>query len=61
MILQTHITDTIEPFSLAIFTRVLGYTSDQTHAMIERVKNDLAKTEAHLFMDVYFIWGRKPE
>ncbi|KIW87014.1 uncharacterized protein Z519_12311 [Cladophialophora bantiana CBS 173.52] len=51
--------DSVEPFSLALFTRVLGYTVDETKIMIAKVKNDLHNPKLHSYLHFHFVWGRK--
>jgi hypothetical protein len=53
--------DGVEPYALAMFTRVLGRSLDETHVMIGRVKRELADPTLHLYTDKYVIYGRKPE
>ena len=52
--------DTVEPATLALFTRVLQYSADQASIIVARVKNDLQNRAAHAWVLVYFVWGRKP-
>lgn len=58
---QAHTLDAVEPFTLALFTRALGYSAEEAHATIARVKNDVRNPNAHLYVPFFFIWGRKPE
>ncbi|EXJ65684.1 uncharacterized protein A1O5_11211 [Cladophialophora psammophila CBS 110553] len=57
---RAQFVDAVEPFTLAIFTRVLGYTIDQALVTIERVKQDLINPNLHLYVDYHFVWGKKP-
>lgn len=45
---------------MAIYTRALGYTAEETQAVIARVQKDIQKTEAHLYLCYFFLWGQKP-
>ena len=51
--------NSVEPFSLALFSRVLGYTIDEIKIICARVKNDLVNPKLHSYMNYHFIWGRK--
>lgn len=51
--------DAVEPFTLALFTRVLGYSSDQAKVTIERVKQDLLNPKVHLYGHYHFVWGKR--
>jgi hypothetical protein len=53
--------DAVEPYTLAMFTRILGRSLDETHVFMGRVKRELADPTLHLYTDKYFIYGRKPE
>ncbi|KAL1963736.1 hypothetical protein VTN77DRAFT_7802 [Rasamsonia byssochlamydoides] len=53
--------EAVEPFSLAIFTRVLKWTPEATRELMERVKADLCNPRLHLYSRFHFVYGRKPE
>ncbi|KEF53334.1 uncharacterized protein A1O9_10782 [Exophiala aquamarina CBS 119918] len=53
--------DSVEPFSLALFTRMLEYTADETMTIIARVKNDLVNPKLHTYLHFHFVWGRKAD
>ncbi|KAK5042937.1 hypothetical protein LTR84_011993 [Exophiala bonariae] len=55
-----HCANSAEPYTLALFTRVLGYSAEEVHAILERVKIELRNPRAHLYIPLYFVWGRKP-
>ena len=51
--------DAVEPFTLALFTRVLGYSADEAKIVIARVKRDLVNPKLHMYVHFHFVWGRK--
>ncbi|KAK5196120.1 hypothetical protein LTR99_008071 [Exophiala xenobiotica] len=51
--------DAVEPFTLALFTRVLGYSADEAKIIIARVKKDLVNPKLHMYVHFHFVWGRK--
>lgn len=53
--------DAVEPFTMALYTRVMSYSLDQTRIVIEGVKRDLKDPKLHLYVNYHFVWGRKPE
>jgi SAM-dependent methyltransferase len=55
-----HFLDSVEPFSLALFTRVLGYTVEQTKELVVKVKKELVDPTLHGYFNFHFIWGRRP-
>jgi len=53
--------DGVESYTLAPFTRVLGYSLQETRLLMERVKRELTDPKLHLYSAHYIIYGRKPE
>lgn len=51
--------DAVEPFTLALFTRVLGYSLEQAQVLIEAVKREISDPKLHLYNTHHFIYGRK--
>jgi len=51
----------LEALSLALFTRVLGWSIEEVMAFLPSVRQDIKRKEMHLLLDVYVIWGQKPE
>jgi hypothetical protein len=52
--------DAVEPFTLALYTRVLGYSPEEAQIVVARVKQDLRNRQHHLWAPFHYIWGRKP-
>ncbi|KAL1845486.1 hypothetical protein Plec18167_001433 [Paecilomyces lecythidis] len=50
----------IDSYTPGIFSRVLGWSHDEIEVFIAKVKNDLKNPSIHLYLPVYFVWGRKP-
>ncbi|KIW77709.1 hypothetical protein Z517_07542 [Fonsecaea pedrosoi CBS 271.37] len=57
---RAQFVDAVEPFTLAMFTRILGYSIDQALVTIQRVKQDLINPRLHLYVHFHFVWGKKP-
>ncbi|EED14088.1 conserved hypothetical protein [Talaromyces stipitatus ATCC 10500] len=55
-----HCFEALEAFTLAPFTRVLGWSSDEMRQLMERVKVELSSARNHLYVVIHFIHGRKP-
>ncbi|KAH8175553.1 methyltransferase domain-containing protein [Sarocladium implicatum] len=51
----------IASYTPAIFSRVLGWEEAEIQVLMAKAKNDLKNSAIHLYLPVYFIWGRKPE
>lgn len=52
--------EAVEPFTLELYTKVLGYSYEQAQAVIALVKGDLTNRSAHLYVKFFFTYGRKP-
>jgi hypothetical protein len=57
---QEHMVACVEPFTLGLFTRVLGWSHDKTQVMMEGVKDDFRKRKGCLYTASHFVYGRKP-
>ena len=60
MYYRVQFVEAIEPFSLALYTRVLGYSIEQTQVIMANVLNDLKNPKLHLYVNFHFAYGRKP-
>lgn len=52
--------EVVEPYTLALFTRVLGYTYQDAHDYMEKVRGELVSNKFHLYVLFHFIYGQKP-
>jgi hypothetical protein len=43
-----------------VFTNLLGWTSDESHALVKRAQEDLMAQRAHYFMKSTVIYAKKP-
>ena len=50
----------LEGFSLALFTRVLGWSPDEVQILLTKVRKDLSDSHIHAQNDMHIVWGRKP-
>lgn len=55
-----HCFEALEAFTLAPFTRVLGWTADEMRQLMEGVKSELSSAQNHLYVMIHFVHGRKP-
>lgn len=53
--------DAVEPFTLAIFTRALGWSNERAQALMAGVRKELRDHRNHLYVLVHFIYGSKPK
>lgn len=50
----------VDSYSLAVFTRVLGWSNERTQLLLAGVKNDLRNRKTHFYTASHFVYGRKP-
>ncbi|KAL0937983.1 uncharacterized protein CTRU02_207714 [Colletotrichum truncatum] len=50
----------LEGLTLALFTRFLGWTSQETLAFCAEVRASLKDTRVHAYLPIYIVYGRKP-
>ena len=50
----------VEAYSLALFTRVLGWTYERTQVFFIGVRSDLKNPKVHSYCNLYVVYGRKP-
>ncbi|KFY08459.1 hypothetical protein V492_06211, partial [Pseudogymnoascus sp. VKM F-4246] len=48
-------------FSLAYFSRVLGWSTEEIELYLVDVRKSLADKDVHAYHRIYVVWGRKPE
>lgn len=53
--------DSVEAYSLALFTRVLGWELSRVHLFLALVRQELKDVKDHLYILTYVIYGRKPQ
>ncbi len=58
---RLHMLDAVEPYSLALFTRTLGWSLDDTLELIDHAREDFANPKNNLYSYFHFVFGRKPE
>lgn len=57
---REHIIASVEPFTLALFTRVLGWSKDRTQVLMACVKDEFRNRSNHFYTASHFVYGRKP-
>jgi SAM-dependent methyltransferase len=50
----------VESYSLALFTRVLGWSNHQTQVFLAGVRRDLRNPQVHTYCNLHIVYGRKP-
>ncbi|KAJ5124551.1 uncharacterized protein N7515_008376 [Penicillium bovifimosum] len=50
----------VESYSLALFTRVLGWSNNDTQVFLAGVRRDLKNPAVHTYCNLHVVYGRKP-
>ncbi|KAF2817315.1 S-adenosyl-L-methionine-dependent methyltransferase [Mytilinidion resinicola] len=50
----------VEAYSLALFTRVLGWSNEATQVHLAGVRKDLKNRQVHSYCNLHVVYGRKP-
>ncbi|PGG96048.1 hypothetical protein GX51_08009 [Blastomyces parvus] len=58
---QLQILQALEPYSLFLFTKVLGWSMEETQVLLSGVRKDIKNREIHMYGWVHFTQARKPE
>jgi hypothetical protein len=57
---QLCLVDSVEAYSLALFTRVLGWKLPELQVFLAQVRAEIKNPNNHLWCRTHFIYGRKP-
>ncbi|KPM42793.1 hypothetical protein AK830_g3750 [Neonectria ditissima] len=50
----------VDSYTPALFAHTLGWSMDEVQVLMAKVKRDLRDPSIHLYLSIYFVWGRKP-
>lgn len=58
---RVHMNESVEAHSMALYTRVLNWSTDQAKVLFGMVKKEFNDKNLHLYTVYRFIYGRRPE
>ena len=58
--MQLYILEAVEPLTLALFTRVLGWTEAETQVLMAMVRREFKDRSRYLYVICNIVYGRKP-
>lgn len=58
---RQHMNQLVEAHSMALYTQVLNYSTDEANILFTRVRNEFNDRNLHLYTVYRFIYGRKPD
>jgi hypothetical protein len=56
---QFNMLEAMESYSMALFTRVLGWSADEVQILFAGVRGETMDRSLHLYSKFYFIYGQK--
>ncbi|KAH7030077.1 putative TAM domain methyltransferase [Macrophomina phaseolina] len=56
-----HVLDAIEAYSIALFTRVLGYKPEEVQVLLAKMREQYKNPELHIYYIYHITYGQKPE
>ncbi|KAL0933378.1 methyltransferase domain-containing protein [Colletotrichum truncatum] len=56
-----NITSGLEALSVAVYTRVLGWSKESVDVFLAEVRRDMKNTAIHSYWPIYVVYGQKPE
>ncbi|KAF8536850.1 TAM domain methyltransferase, partial [Trichophaea hybrida] len=57
---KMQLQDALEPYCLALFTRVLGWSNERVMVFLGKVREEIREGKQHAYTKAYFVYGRKP-
>ena len=60
MFQREHMVLCVEAFTLALCTRILGWSMEETQVLVAGVKDDFRDPKQHLISVFRFVYGQKP-
>ncbi|PLB34265.1 class I SAM-dependent methyltransferase [Aspergillus candidus] len=52
--------EAVEPYTLALFTRVMGYTFEQSQEYVDKVRGELLNASYHTYVLYHYVYGQRP-
>lgn len=52
--------EAVEPYSLALFTRVLGWTFEEAQSYVNKVRAELLASPYHSYVLFHYVYGQRP-
>jgi uncharacterized UPF0146 family protein len=50
----------LEPYSLALFTRYLGFTYQEAQELMDKVRAEVVNPSYHIYINFHYIYGQRP-
>ncbi|KAL4787886.1 S-adenosyl-L-methionine-dependent methyltransferase [Aspergillus varians] len=57
---KVSLIEAIEPYSLALFTRVLGWTYEQAQDYVNKCRREAMNSSCHIYVLFYYVYAQRP-
>ena len=58
---QPNMVESLESYTMALFTRVLGWTPEEIYAFLPKVRKELEDRSIHLYTKFIYVYGQKDD
>ncbi|KAL4919557.1 S-adenosyl-L-methionine-dependent methyltransferase [Aspergillus aurantiobrunneus] len=58
---KVSVIEAIEPYSLALFTRVLGWTYEKAQDYINKCRREAMNSSCHIYVLFYYVYAQRPQ
>lgn len=59
--MQYQMLESLEAYSLALMTRVLGWSVEEVHVFLAGLRGEIYNRKLHLYSKLYFVYGQKQD
>ncbi|KAL2829287.1 S-adenosyl-L-methionine-dependent methyltransferase [Aspergillus cavernicola] len=57
---KVSLIEAIEPYSLALFTRVLGWTYERAQEYVDKCRQEVMNSSCHIYVPFYYVYAQRP-
>ncbi|KAL2854527.1 S-adenosyl-L-methionine-dependent methyltransferase [Aspergillus pseudodeflectus] len=57
---RVSLTEAIEPYSLALFTRVLGWSFERAQDYVDKCRQEAMNSSCHIYVLFYYVYAQRP-
>lgn len=59
--MQYQALESLEAYSLALMTRVLGWSVEEVHVFLAGLRAEINNRKLHIYSKLYFVYGQKQD
>ena len=61
MVQSEQFCDAIDSYTMALFTRVLGWSTEESQVLMAKAKAEVRDRKNQVYINFFFVHGRRPE